>query len=91
MNYIKTILLALVGRYAKAHKKDIKKAQKWIDSAQAGFASAIEEAEISSNKFDEIIEDAISKINELQEIIEDAKSRKSQAVSFKEKVENLVN
>lgn len=89
--YIKTILLALLGKYAKAHAKEIAKAQKWIDSAQSAFASAIEEATISEAKADAVIADVQEKISELQEVLREAESKKEQALAFKDKIQSFLN
>lgn len=90
MNYIKTIFKALFGYYAKTHEKQINKAQKWIDSAQETFASAVEEAIISEKQFDEIIKDANEKIAELQAILNDAESKKAEAIQFKNNIQKLL-
>lgn len=90
MNYIKTILLALLGKYAKTHMKEINKAQRWIDSAQAQFASAIEEATISEQKFDSVVSDAQAKIDELQSVLDEAQARKEQAIAFKNKLQDFL-
>ncbi|KEK23959.1 hypothetical protein [Bacillus gaemokensis] len=90
MNYLKTILMALLGKYAKAHSKEIAKAQKWIDSAQSSFATALEEAELSEKKVDAVIEEAQAKIAELENVIREAEAKKSQAVSFKNKINEFL-
>ncbi|MDY7043675.1 hypothetical protein RVS70_05600 [Virgibacillus sp. M23] len=98
---LKTFLMAIFSKLAKSHSKQINKAQKWIDNAQATFASAIQEAQIAEEKFDKIVEDAQQQIDKLrastqQEIdkleatISDSNVRKEKTVNFKNKIENFI-
>ncbi|MED1125528.1 hypothetical protein [Bacillus atrophaeus] len=87
---LKTILLALFSKFAKGHSKQIAKGQKWIDSAQATFASAVEEAELAEKKFDFVVSDAEKKIAELQSILDQSKEKKTQASNFKNKIQSFI-
>ena len=82
--------MAIFSKLAKGHAKEINKAQKWIDSAQATFASAIEEAQIAEEKFDAVVTDAQSKINDLQKIVDETEAKKQQAVNFKKKINTFM-
>lgn len=82
--------MVLFSKFAKGHAKEIAKAQKWIDSAQAQFATAIEEAELAEKKFSEYeakkrkdLEKALEELNELT-------SKKDQAIKFKNKIKTFI-
>jgi phosphopantetheine adenylyltransferase len=83
--------MAIFSKFAKGHAKQIAKAQKWIDNAQATFASAIEEAEIAERKFDEVVADAQAKMEELQKTLDETNARKEQAVKFKQKIQSFLD
>lgn len=87
---LKKLLMILLGKWAKGHAKEVAKAQRWIDSAQAQFASAIEEAEIAEQKFEQVeyakrqqLEKALEELNELA-------SKKESARKFKEKIKTFI-
>jgi hypothetical protein len=87
---LKKLLLVLFGKAVKGHEKEIKKAQSWIDSAQAQFANAIQEAELAEKQFEkvetekrELIDKALEEINELS-------AKKKQAVDFKNKMKSFI-
>ncbi|MFJ8247307.1 hypothetical protein [Peribacillus asahii] len=90
IKYIKTILLALVGKYAKTHEKDIKKAQKWIDSAQSQFASAMEEAELAEQKFADFEAKKRAEVEKSLEELNEISSKKETAIKFKNKVKQFI-
>lgn len=81
--------MAIFSKFAKGHAKEIKKAQKWIDNAQATFASAIEEAQTAEEKFDKVVADTEQKVSELQEVANDAMARKEEAIKFKNKIQTF--
>lgn len=87
---MKRLLLVLFGKWAKTHEKEIAKSQKWIDSAQGLFASAVEEAMMAEEGFRKIeiskrqqAEKAIAELNE-------ASAKKEQAIKFKNKVQQFI-
>jgi uncharacterized protein YoxC len=90
LNYAKSILLALLGKYAKTHEKQIAKAQKWIDSAQSQFASAIEEAELSEQHYEKVASDIQLKMDELSKVFIETMAKKNQAVAFKNKIKSFI-
>lgn len=82
--------MILLGKFAKGHAKDIAKAQKWIDSAQAQFATAIEEAELAEQKFTDI---ELKKREELDKALEELNqlsAKKDQAIKFKNKIKDFI-
>lgn len=92
--------MALLGKFAKSHLKDIAKAQRWIDSAQAQFASAIEEAMIAETHFDKVVADQTAKakaiaekaekeLSEIDSIITETSTKKAQATAFKNKIQSF--
>lgn len=83
--------MAIFSKFAKGHTKQIAKAQKWIDNAQATFASAIEEAMIAEEKFNAVVADAEKKIAELQDVANDATARKEQTIKFKNKIQSFLD
>lgn len=90
MKYLKTILLAFLGKQAKAHEKEIKKAQNWIDSAQAQFASAIEESEKAEQHFDEVAQTLEAKLRASQATLSSVLAQKEQATKFKQKMKKFI-
>jgi transcriptional regulator of heat shock response len=89
-NMIKKILMVIFGKFAKAHAKEIRKAQKWIDSAQAQFASAIEEAEIAEQEFNKIAQKKEEQINEILAELNDVTKKARQAEQFKNKIKQFI-
>ncbi len=83
--------MALIGKYAKTHAKQIAKANSWLDSAQAQFASALEDASIAEKKIDSVVADAETKIAELQAVVDKANAHKEQAVKFKNKIQSFLD
>lgn len=81
--------MAIFGKLAKGHAKDIEKAQKWIDNAQATFASAMEEATIAEKEFDKVIASTEQKVSELQDFANDAYKRKEDAIKFKKNMQSF--
>lgn len=82
--------MILLGAFAKGHKKEIAKAQKWIDSAQAQFASAIEEAQIAEQEFDRIASDKMKQADDLIVEANEIASKVKQARNFKQKLMEFV-
>lgn len=82
--------MILLGKFAKGHAKEIKKAQRWIDSAQSQFASAIEEAEIAEQKFSEIEEQKRLLIENAMKELNDLSTQKDQAIKFKNKIKQFI-
>lgn len=90
LNYFKTLLQALLGKYAKTHSKDIAKAQRWIDSAQAQFASAVEEAELSEQHWEKVASGLEAQAEKLSKEYEEIMAKKNQATSFKNKIKQFI-
>jgi ribosomal protein L16 Arg81 hydroxylase len=88
---LKTLLMALFGKFAKSHQKEIQKAQKMLQSAQHMFAQALEEAEIADRKLDAVIEDAKAKMFELQKTIDESIRSKEKNAKFKEKIQQFID
>jgi hypothetical protein len=87
---IKKLLMAIFSKFARSHAKQIAKAQKWIDSAQAQFASAIEEAEIAEQEFNKIAESKMAQVEQLLGEVKDANARMKQAENFKTKIKQFI-
>jgi transcriptional regulator of heat shock response len=87
---IKTILLAIFAKFARGHAKQIAKAQKWIDSAQAQFASAIEEAEIAEQRFNEIAQKKEEQIQNMLDELNEASKKARDAENFKNKIKAFI-
>jgi len=90
LNYVKSVLLALLGKYAKTHEKQIAKAQAWIDSAQSQFANAIEEAELSEKHYEKVASEIQVKIQDLQKMYDETIGKQEQATAFKNKIKSLI-
>lgn len=99
---VKKLFIVLFGRFTKRHESKINSAQKWIDTAQANFANAVQEAQIAEEKFDEVIADAEKKkeklladiekrVSDLQSTVDDTKVRKQQATNFKNKIQTFLD
>jgi len=87
---MKKLLMVIFGKFAKAHVKEIKSAQRWIDSAQSQFASAIEEAGIAEQQFAKAeatkrdqLEKALVELNELT-------AKKEHAIKFANKIKQFI-
>jgi hypothetical protein len=87
---MKKFFMILLGKFAKAHVKDIKKAQKWIDSAQAQFASAIEEAELAEQSFAKVEDKKREQIEEALQELNEIAGKKDQAIKFKNKIKQFI-
>jgi hypothetical protein len=87
---IKKLLLVIFSKFARGHAKQIRKAQKWIDSAQAQFASAVEEAEIAEKEFNKIAESKMEQVEKLLDEVKDANARMKQAENFKTKIKQFI-
>lgn len=82
--------MVLFGKWAKGHAKEIAKAQKWIDSAQAQFASAIEEAELAEQGFAKAEAKKIEELDKALEELNSIKNSKDQAIKFKNKIKSFI-
>lgn len=82
--------MVIFGKLAKTYSNEIRKAQKWIDSAQAQFASAIEEAEIAEQKFNELARKKEEQINEILDELNDVSKKARQAEQFKNKIKQFI-
>lgn len=87
---IKKLLMVLLGKFAKGYAKEIAKAQKWIDSAQAQFATAIEEAEIAEREFDKIAQAKSEQARDIMKQAQEAQDKMKQAQKFKEKIKTFI-
>lgn len=87
---LKKLLLVLFGKAVKGHEKEIAKAQSWIDSAQAQFANALQEAELAEKHFDKVEKEKREAIEKALEEINELVTKKQQAVDFKEKMKQFI-
>lgn len=83
-------LQILLGKFAKGYATEISKAQKWIDSAQAQFASAVEEAEVAEREFDKIAKAKIEQADSIMEQAREATQKMEQAAKFKNKIKMFI-
>lgn len=82
--------MALFSKFAKSHAKQINKAQRWIDSAQAQFATAIEDAQTAEDKFNEIAQDKQKLLDIALEELNEATEKARQAEHFKNKIKSFI-
>ncbi|PGA05618.1 hypothetical protein [Bacillus mycoides] len=87
---LKKLLIVVFGRFARSHAKEIAKAQKWIDSAQLQFATAIEEAELAEQKFNELAQKKEEQIQKMMDELNEASKKASQAEAFKNKIKQFI-
>lgn len=87
---LKKILMVLLGKFAKSHATEIAKAQKWIDSAQNQFASAIEEAEIAEQQFNDLAKRKEEQVNNMLDELNELTAKSRQAEAFKNKVKHFI-
>lgn len=80
----------MFGRFTRSHAKEIAKAQKWIDSAQMQFATAIEEAELAESKFNELAQKKEEQIQKMMDELNEASKKASQAEAFKNKIKQFI-
>lgn len=83
--------MVIFSKFVRKYEKQIKQANKWIDGAQAQFASAIEESEIAEKKFDEILKEIEEEMAELQATYLDIKSKKEDAERFKKNIKSILD
>jgi len=87
---MKKLLKVLLGKLIKGHKNDIAKAQRWIDSAQYQFASAIEEAELAEVQFAKVEETKRKQLEKALEELNELTAKKDQATKFKNKIKQFI-
>lgn len=87
---IRKIITVLFSKLARGYAKEISKAQKWIDSAQAQFATAIEEAELAENEFNKIVQAKTKQAQAILEQADEATAKMEQAQKFKNKIKQFI-
>lgn len=87
---IRKVMTVLFSKLAKGYAKEISHAQKWIDSAQAQFAKAIEEAELAEKEFDQIAQAKLKQAESIMEQVGEATEKMEQAKRFKDKITKFV-
>lgn len=88
---MKKLLMVLLAKFVKSHAKEVAKANKWLDSAQAQFATAIEEANIAEAEVDVLIERKEVQVKAMLEEIDELFELKGQANTFKSKLQDFLN